>query len=46
MAEGFDDNVEFFELIYLDPEDVELVDCAINSMSNSGALSARALLCG
>ena len=23
-----------------------LVDCAINSMSNSGALSARALLCG
>ena len=24
MAEGFDDNVEFFELIYLDPEDVEL----------------------
>ena len=24
MAEGFDENVEFFELIYLDPEDVEL----------------------
>ena len=24
MAEGFEENVEFFELTYLDPEDVEL----------------------
>jgi adenine-specific DNA-methyltransferase len=32
MAEGFEENVDFFELTYLDPEDVEL-DVAFNSLA-------------
>ncbi|HUY32181.1 MAG TPA: DNA methyltransferase [Pirellulales bacterium] len=32
MAEGFDENVEFFELTYLDPDDVE-IDIAFSSIA-------------